>query len=256
MFKPLRVLLLLTLLAGVAIGAWRDKARATGWHSSLQVAVYPIAADDSPVTQAYIATLSDESFHDVQDWFTAQAAPYGVAASPPVQLWLAPAVPVLPPTPPQVGNALQIAAWSLQLRWWAWRRDAGPHPAPQVKLFVLFHDPAESRAVPHSLGLEKGLIGVVHAFATPAQAAQNNVVLAHELLHTLGASDKYDLSNNLPAYPLGYAEPQRQPLWPQARAEIMAVRVPLSPREARMAEGMGETVIGAATALEIGLTRP
>jgi hypothetical protein len=256
MFKPLRVLLLLTLLAGVAIGAWRDKARATGWRSSLQVAVYPVAADASPATQAYIATLSDESFHDVQDWFAAQTAPYGVAASPPVQLWLAPAVPDLPPAPPQAGNVLQIAAWSLQLRWWSWRRDAGPHPAPQVKLFVLFHDPARSLAVPHSLGLEKGLIGVVHAFATPAQAAQNNVVLAHELLHTLGASDKYDLSTDMPLHPIGYAEPQRQPLWPQARAEIMAVRVPLSQQEARMAEGMAETVIGAATALEIGLTRP
>jgi hypothetical protein len=173
-----------------------------------------------------------------------------------VQLWLAPVVLTLPPAPPLAGNRLQIALWSLQLRWWAWRRDPGPRPAPQVKLFVLFHDPAKSLSVPHSLGLEKGLIGVVHAFATPAQAAQNNVVLAHELLHTLGAGDKYDLSSNLPLHPAGYAEPQRQPLWPQARAEIMAVRVPLSQHEARMAEGMAETLIGPATALEIGLTRP
>ena len=58
-------------------------------------------------------------------------------------------------------------------------------------------------------GLQKGLIGVVNAFASDEQAAQNNVVIAHELLHTVGATDKYDPRTNQPSHPDGYAEPDR-----------------------------------------------
>ena len=50
------------------------------------------------------------------------------------------------------------------------------------------------------------------------------MVIAHEILHTLGASDKYDLATLAPLYPGGYAEPERDPLYPQSFAEIMAGR--------------------------------
>lgn len=256
MFKPLRIGALLLVLLAVALGAWSDRTRATGWRGSLRVAVYPIAADDSPVARDYIATLSGESYDDIQRWFEGQAQRLGLDKSQPVSVSLAPRVEVMPPEPPRGGHALEIAAWSLRLRYWAWRHGQGHQPRPQVKLFVIFHDPAKSMSVPHSLGLEKGMIGVVHAFASRAQAAQNNIVIAHELLHTLGATDKYELASNLPRHPDGYAEPQRQPLWPQTRAEIMAGRVPLSATEARMPDSVLDTVIGAVTASEIGLVAP
>jgi hypothetical protein len=99
--------------------------------------------------------------------------------------------------------------------------------------------------------LQKGLIGVVYAFASEEQAAQNNVVIAHELLHTLGARDKYEAGSNLPAHPDGYADPEREPLWPQEFAEIMAGRIPLSAHEAQMPAGLEQSLIGVATAREI-----
>jgi len=34
-------------------------------------------------------------------------------------------------------------------------------------------------------------------------------VIAHELLYTLNATDKYDLNTGLPIFPNGYAEPER-----------------------------------------------
>jgi len=116
---------------------------------------------------------------------------------------------------------------------------------------VLYYDPQHITRVGHSLGLQKGLIGVVNAFASQAQAAQNDVVIAHEFLHTLGATDKYDLRNNQPFFPDGYAEPERQPLLPQAYAEIMAGRVPLTQTEAEMPASLDEALIGTQTAREI-----
>ena len=54
------------------------------------------------------------------------------------------------------------------------------------------------------------------------------MVIAHELLHTLGASDKYDPQSLAPIFPDGYAEPDRQPSHPQRMAEIMAGRIPVA----------------------------
>lgn len=256
MFRQLRILLLLLVLATVAVGAWRERARATDWQGSLQVAVYPIAADDSAITRDYIARLTDGHFEDIETWIEGEARSYGVATLRPVNITLARRVDNLPPAAPPTRSGIDVVRWSLALRYWAWRNDQDHRPKPQVKLYVIFHDPARVGSVPHSLGLEKGLIGVVHAYASRVQAAQNNVVIAHELLHTLGASDKYDPASNLPLYPIGYAEPQRRPLHPQSHAEIMAGRTPLSIAEALMPESVFDTVIGAATAAEIRLTQP
>jgi hypothetical protein len=118
-------------------------------------------------------------------------------------------------------------------------------------MFVLYHDPDRVTRVGHSLGLQKGLIGVVNAFASQAQAAQNDVVIAHELLHTLGATDKYDPRTDQPTFPDGYAEPEHQPLLPQAYAEIMAGRVPVTENEAEMPLSLDVVLIGTKTAREI-----
>ena len=84
----------------------------------------------------------------------------------------------------------------------------------------------------------------------------NAVVIAHELLHTVGASDKYDLATGAPLFPNGYADPQQQPLYPQAKTEIMAGRRPLSAGEAEMPRNLRHVIVGPATALEIHWSRP
>src|SRR5205807_8297574 len=109
---------------------------------------------------------------------------------------------------------------------------------------------------PDSHGLQKGLVGVVHAFAQPAMAGSNNIVIAHELMHTLGASDKYAPGSGEPLYPAGFADPERQPLSPQTQAEIMAGRRALSAQVFEMPQGLRDVVVGPSTALEILWTRP
>jgi hypothetical protein len=82
-------------------------------------------------------------------------------------------------------------------------------------------------------------------------SGSNNVVIAHEILHTLGASDKYDPATLAPLYPSGYAEPARVPRYPQPFAEIMAGRRAVSAGESVMPESLDEVIVGQATALEI-----
>ena len=124
-----------------------------------------------------------------------------------------------------------------------------------MRLFVVYHDPAVSPRLPHSTGLQKGLIGVVNAFADSDLEGSNNVVIAHELLHTLGATDKYDPNGNRPLFPDGYADPEARPRVPQRRAEIMAGRIPISETEAEIPADMTQVVIGAQTAREINWAR-
>ncbi len=96
----------------------------------------------------------------------------------------------------------------------------------------------------------------MHLFAARSQVAQNDIVIAHELLHTFGATDKYDLASDAPRYPEGFAEPAREPRFPQRYAEIMAGRVPLGPQRQVMPDELSQTRIGPATAREIGWSRP
>jgi hypothetical protein len=162
----------------------------------------------------------------------------------------------LPPAAAPDASLLARVLWSLRLRHY---RMSALEPIararPKITLFLLYHDPAQAAMLPHSLGLQRGLMGVVHLFATRAQAAQNDIVIAHELLHTFGATDKYDADSDVPVYPEGYAEPRREPRFPQRYAEIMAGRVPLGPQLQIMPDDLSQTLVGPATAREIGWSR-
>jgi hypothetical protein len=77
------------------------------------------------------------------------------------------------------------------------------------------------------------------------------MVIAHELLHTLGATDKYDPVTDAPRFPDGYGDPRQAPLYPQKLAELMAGRRMVSAASWEQPSGLDDVVIGPATALEI-----
>lgn len=251
MFRQLRILTLLLLLFGVALTTWQTKMRTTDWDASLWMVVYPINGDGSDASQHYISSLKESAFTPVEAFLKREANRFGVAVDQPLTVKLAPVLDELPPAPPQSSNPLMIAWWSLTMRYWALTHNNYDGPSPDIQMFVLYHDPAKNQQVAHSLGLEKGLIGVVNAYAGKKMASRNNVVIAHEMLHTVGARDKYNLLDNLPLYPVGYAEPNRLPLYPQDKAEIMAGRIALSASEAVMPRGLKSTTVGETTAIEI-----
>lgn len=256
MWHRLRILVLLLILASVGLETWRAHSRTSAWNRTLHVGLYPVAADDSPATARYLQSLEAESFQEIETWLQEQARAYGQGQVEPIDIWLAPALRELPPLPPRQADMLAAAGWSLKLRWWAREHSHIGRLKPDIRLFVLYHDPERTPALPPSTGLERGKIGLIHAFASRAQHPQNAVVITHELLHTFGATDKYDLATLQPLHPEGYAEPQRTPLYPQPFAEIMGGRTPLGPDRAEIPANLRQTLIGPATAREVGLLPP
>jgi len=257
MWKSIRIAVLLFVLLGVAVHSWLDRIATQGWKETLWVGIFPLNGDGTPMAQRYVEGLTAQDFSGIEEFFAREAHRYGVAIEQPVHAELYPQGSELPPELEPGAGPLGIAWWSLKLRWFAAHATEVPGRAsPRIRIFVLYHDPATLDRVPDSHGLQKGLMGVVHAFAQPAMAGSNNIVIAHELMHTLGASDKYELGSGAPLYPSGFAEPDREPLYPQGRAEIMAGRRALSTQDFEMPQGLRDVVVGPATALEIRWTRP
>lgn len=256
MFRRIRIAILLYVLLFVAVGGFLAAARSTDWDAPLWVNVH--VAPDAAGMPVHASILDAADLARIEAFFDAQAQSYGVALERPFRLHLAGTVDEPLPEIPAVSSLLAAVRWSLTMRWRAavldWQDD---EPTPDIVLFVVPHGGAGDVSIERSAALRKGLIAVAHVFDDRAARAGNRVVLAHELLHTLGATDKYDPRNNLPLHPAGYAEPMRTPLHPQTRAEIMAGRIPIGPQAARIPDGLNEVEIGPLTAFEIGwLTEP
>jgi len=247
----MRILFALLILLFVAVSAYLTKERVTSWDKPLYVYIYPINGDGSQATQSYIERLSATHFASIGRFMTQQAAQYVNVTTEPFIISLSPQVTSQPPLPPIGGNIPQVMWWSMKLRFWAWTHNTDPGPEPDIQMFVAYYDPNNVTHVPHSIGLTKGLIGVVHAFSTRRYNQSNNIVIAHELLHTVGASDKYNLQTNQPIFPEGYANPNQTPLYPQHRAELMGGRIPTSNSKSDMPRSFNRTMIGASTAIEI-----
>lgn len=254
MWRKLRITILLLILLFVALRTYFDRVHTTDWDAPLQVAVFPINADGSPTAEGYIRELPTDAFQPIEAFLEREAEHFELQLDRPARFHLQHPIRDLPPMPDASAGLLSSMWWSLKTRYWAWKvADAG-ELEPDIQLFVLFHDPERTRAVPHSIGLQKGLFAIVNVFAAEHMRGSNHVVIAHELLHILGASDKYDLQTAQPLHPHGYAEPMNTPLHPQSFAEIMGGRIPLSEDEAQVPESLDQVVIGAVTAHEIGWT--
>lgn len=251
MFKVLRITILLFILVSVALAAWRSKTHSVEWKYTLPVNIYLINGDGSPVAGNYLRSLATEDFKPVATFMRGEAVRYGRSDSASIEIRLGGVIDNRPPEPPRNGSTLEVMVWSLRMRWWAYRNADTIGPGPQAKMFLLYFDPAQSPRLAHSTGLQKELLGRVNVFASHDMAKQNNVIIAHEFLHTLGATDKYDPATNHPFYPEGYAEPELLPQLPQRYAEIMAGRTPLSQTEAVTPVSLDDALIGRKTAQEI-----
>jgi hypothetical protein len=252
MFRRLRIAVLLYVLVFVAAAQFFAARRSTNWDNTLWVNIYPVAAGNTQATRAHVDSLSGAEFKDVETFFIEEARLRGLPLDTPFKLNVAKIASAPPPRLERNPSALDALVWSLRMRWLAARLEwSNPAPAADIVAFAVFHDDTAA-ALDQSRALEKGLIVVANLFAAKIARDQNQVVLAHELLHTLGARDKYDPHTNQPLYPEGYADPDARPRFPQMRAELMAGRIPLRETEAAMPANLRSVVIGDATAREIG----
>lgn len=254
MFKAIRVTILLLILFFVAVSTWLTQARSTDWNNSLWVKIYPINGDGSEASTRYIENLSIDSFKGLETFVARETARFGHTLTRPVRIELGLPIQEQPPSLGASASTIDVMLWSLKIRWWA-SRIAGDqdNPDPDVRIFVRYHEPQTHFVLENSVGMQKGMVGVVNAFAGRRQAGTNNVIIAHEFLHTLGATDKYDSANGQPDIPAGIAEPERKPLFPQRFAEIMGGRIAVSESDAMVPKSLKYVVIGHQTAREIRL---
>lgn len=254
MFKVIRITVLLVVLICVALSAWFTQQRTTDWDNTLWIRVYPINADGDPATDRYIDRLGESSFRSVETFMAVEVERYGVPLEQPVRIELGPQIDQQPPPLPNASGIFPVMWWSLKTRLWAGDvTDGLERIEPDVRIFVRYHQAASTFVLDDSVGIRKGMFGIVNGYAGRQYEKTNSFVIAHEFLHTVGASDKYDPGTNQPIPPQGLAEPERSPLYPQRYAEIMGGRVAISSREAQMPSGLSKAVIGTETAREIGL---
>lgn len=251
-FKTIRITLLLLILAYIGADTFLNNKRATDWKRSVRVVIYPINADSSEQSAKYIKQLQASQFDSINTALESEGKRYNRELSEPFRIGLAPELNTLPPKLPASRSGLTVLWWSIKLRFWAWKNDNYAGPKAQIKAYALYFDPKTHPSLKHSTGLKKAKLSVNYLFSNNKQSKQNNVVILHELLHTLGATDKYDLRTGLPHYPEGFADRQQLPLYPQKKAEIMGGRIALSEAKAKIPNSLKSIVIGPQTAKEIG----
>ncbi len=251
MWRILRISILLLILATVAQQTFLETAD-LDWKDNFYVAVYPLNADGSDEVADYIKTLARDDFELMAEYFAKEGVRYNLGMRRPVEVQLGEVVTEIPPAPPSDGSILSAMLWSLKFRLFAFNNSPKVNVKPDIRLYLLYHNPITSPALTHSTALNKGRIGRVNLFGEKSYTKQNLVILAHELLHTLTATDKYDLETTLPIYPDGFAEPEKSPRYPQDFAELMGGRVPISENKADIPKSLAQTLIGEKTAREIG----
>jgi hypothetical protein len=258
-FYRARVTFLLVVLGGVLLWAgndwWRRRERST-WQRPLRVAL--VLATREPVPEATLQALASRSF-DLERRLASEFARHGRSGVEPFSLIVKGPVSA-PNAPPSVGadDWWSLATHSLAL--WRWTRDLDARAGVEwrgydsrIYLVLRPSREAEPRVV-EGESEQGGRVGVARADIDAEMLDFALFVAAHELFHTLGATDKYDELGRA-RFPLGFAAPTQQPLYPQPGAELMARNVPLSDTNERPPETLRELFVGEETAREVGWLR-
>ena len=254
MFKAVRIFVLLFILFFVAVSTWLTQARSTDWNNSLWVKIYPINADGSTAAAEYIEGLEVDDVAGIESVLARETQRYARGPQRPVRIELGTTVLEQPPEMPVEPNALSVMFWSLKMRWWSTSVTSKQDDIePDVRIFVRYHRPDLAVTLENSVGLQKGMVGIVNGYASRRHRGTNNVIIAHEFLHTLGATDKYSPVSGHPLAPHGLAEPEREPLYPQRYAEIMGGRIAQAADDSVIPKDLSYAVIGPMTASEIKL---
>lgn len=260
-FFYVRVGVLLTILAGVLLWAWRDvrQRRARNeWDHTLVVAVALVRLE--PIDDAAVAALRAQ-LPALEARLAAELGRHRPGAPHPFRFELiAPVDGTAPPAGPSSDGPLDLAKYSFALSRYVNDVDTRASiddALYDARIYLVLRRPRQAlRTLAEGRSEQGGRIGVVEVeIDSEAEGAHLPlVVVAHELMHTLGATDKYDASGRT-SIPSGLAEPDRTPRYPQRFAEIMSRNRPVSATEERVPESFDQIAVGSETAREIGWLR-
>jgi hypothetical protein len=259
-FYYLRVSILLLVLGGVLGYAALDHARRSArrqWRRPLHVAL--VLLQQGELDPAALALLQAR-IEPLEEVLEAEFARYGGSFRPVRFHPFGPVPqPAAPPEPTGDSSLFESLRLSLALGAFARRADraAGVDAGNwDGKVYVLLSAPwSARRALVEGLGEDGGRIAVTSLELSEDSVDFGLFVVAHELLHLLGAEDRYG-PDGLTLLPEGLGAPQQEPRFPQRKAEVMARGLVLEPGVERPPGQLDELSVGPLTAAEIGWSVP
>lgn len=258
-FFYVRVSILLFVLFVVVLYAVRDvrsRRERNVWDRTVDVAVVVLSVEgNAKVSDAALRGLEDH-LAALEERFQAEAQRHHPGMPKPFHFRLFGPVSAPSPAPQAASDGfVDLVKQAIALRQWLGNIDPRAHVEPDLydtRIYVNARRPATSAtSFVEGSSQQGGRVGFVDVELDDSMVDLTLFVVGHELLHTLGASDKYD-ERGRARFPDGFAEPARTPLYPQRFAEIMARNRPITESGEAVPEKLDELAVGDATAREIG----
>lgn len=259
-FRQIRIGALLALLVVVLLFAYTDvrsRRQRNEWTDSLSVAV--VLLEEAPIDPAAIEVFRAR-VGALEMQLQNEEARYRSAALAPVHFEVfGPARVSREPPAPEGTGPLDLVRYTWELRRYIHAVDSAMGIESGrfgSRVYTTIRPPIGEEPT-HVEGRSElgGRIAQVRVELDTDMADLALVVVTHELLHTLGATDKYDTTGRT-RFPEGLADPTRQPLLPQDRVEVMARNRPVGPGQEVVPTTLLELGVGPTTAREIGWLAP
>jgi hypothetical protein len=252
----LRLAVLTALLGIVLLWAWSDtrqRSARNDWSRSLRVALVVVQQGD--VEQTALQALSERA-DTLGAFLEKEYRRYGGRGTPFYFTVHGPVESMRQPPRSPTGKRSALARYAYDF--WRYRLEidalaglvAGDFDSV---IYVLVRPPEKRTMFAEGLGQFGGRIGLVKIQLDETMVDPALAIAAHELFHTLGATDKYDAAGRV-LLPDGLAEPELSPQLPQRFVELMARGRPVSPGVEVPPRNIDELRVGAMTAREIGWT--
>jgi hypothetical protein len=261
-FFQVRVAVLLAILLIVLLYAWQDiseRRDRASFRRPLDVAVVLLQYGPRDAGTAAAIVQLQQRVNALQDTLFSEQRRYRSEAEPLLRLSAYGPVPVLREPPAPTSESFWDAAVHTYELWRYTRAvDAAvqlPSRAFDSRIYVLV-EPVQSQArkLVEGFSEQGGRVGVARVQLDASTVDLGLFVVAHELMHTLGATDKYT-ADGTTQIPAGLGDPEQSPLYPQRRAEVMARNRVVSPGHELIPDALGELSVGSTTAREIGWTQ-
>jgi hypothetical protein len=244
------LLMALVVTSFFAVGNVRARQARKTWDHSLDIAIVLVGAAD-PRAVAKLKLRSEA----LGDKFTSELGRYRPGAPRPFRFVVFGPLAAPGPMPkPTSGGTLDV----FRFTWDSYLATRELNARAEITrsqfdstMYVYIAPPAsDERASVEGLSDRNGRVGLVQVELDESMVDTALFVIGHELLHTLGATDRYDETGKT-LIPSGFAEPNRVPLYPQRFAEVMARNRPLSPTLEVIPQSLDELLVGELTAQEI-----
>jgi hypothetical protein len=119
-FRIFRIIILLIIFASFAFYAKTQKLKSRSWSKPLQIVIYPINGEKSPIIEEYINQLDSATFNEIDQFFQHEAEFYTLAILQPTVTTLGAIMQEHPPISPIPGSSIiRIVWWAIKFRYWA-----------------------------------------------------------------------------------------------------------------------------------------